>query len=81
MYTIKLSAPFRLESGEQIDNLQIGFHIYGNLNSAKDNVVWVCHALTANSDVFSWWDGLFGKNKLVTRRTELHSTKVNVWQF
>lgn len=64
MYTLKLSAPFRLESGEQIDNLQIGFHIYGKLNPAKDNVVWICHALTANSDVFSWWDGLFGKNKL-----------------
>ena len=21
----------------------------------KDNVVWVCHALTANSDVLDWW--------------------------
>lgn len=53
-----------MESGEQIENLQIGFHIYGKLNPAKDNVVWVCHALTANSDVFSWWEGLFGEEKL-----------------
>jgi len=30
------------------------------LNANKDNVVWVCHALTANSDVFDWWKGLFG---------------------
>lgn len=63
MYSIQLTAPFQLESGEQIENLEIGFHISGKLNSAKDNVVWVCHALTANSDVFSWWDGLFGPNK------------------
>jgi homoserine O-acetyltransferase len=64
MYSIHLSAPFQLESGEQIENLEIGFHIYGKLNPAKDNVIWVCHALTANSDVFSWWEGLFGEGKL-----------------
>lgn len=63
MYSIQLTAPFRLESGELIENLKIGFHVYGKLNPARDNVVWVCHALTANSDVFSWWDGLFGETK------------------
>ncbi|PHR30853.1 MAG: homoserine O-acetyltransferase [Fluviicola sp.] len=63
MYSIQLTAPFQLESGEKIENLEIGFHIFGKLNPAKDNVVWVCHALTANSDVFSWWEGLFGKEK------------------
>ncbi|MFK7785333.1 MAG: homoserine O-acetyltransferase [Crocinitomicaceae bacterium] len=63
MYSIHLTAPFQLESGEQIENLEIGFHIYGKLNPAKDNVIWVCHALTANSDVLSWWEGLFGEGK------------------
>ncbi len=33
------------------------------LESGKQ-LIWVCHALTANSDVFSWWTGLFGKNEL-----------------
>lgn len=63
MYSIQLTKPFRLECGEEIQNLKIGFHTYGTLNQAKDNVVWVCHALTANSDVFSWWKGLFGEDK------------------
>lgn len=63
MYSIQLTAPFRLESGEHIQHLEIGFHTYGKLNSQKNNVVWVCHALTANSDVFSWWEGLFGNDK------------------
>jgi len=52
---------FKLESGKQLSELQIGFNTYGTLNKNRDNVVWVCHALTANSDVFDWWKGLFGE--------------------
>ena len=53
-----------LESGQKISDLQIVYHTYGSLNDRKDNVIWVCHALTANSDVFDWWKGLFGDNCL-----------------
>ncbi|MBV8390472.1 MAG: homoserine O-acetyltransferase [Mucilaginibacter sp.] len=53
---------FKLESGKKLEGLEIGFHTYGRLNKDRDNVVWVCHALTANSDVFDWWKGLFGAN-------------------
>ncbi len=35
--------------------MTIAYHTYGTLNSSHDNVVWVCHALTANSDVADWW--------------------------
>jgi homoserine O-acetyltransferase len=52
---------FVLESGKKIKGLEIGFHTYGRLNKSRDNVVWVCHALTANSDVFDWWQGFFGE--------------------
>src|ERR1700744_1684257 len=58
----KHTQPFELESGQEIQSLEIGYHTYGRLNSNKDNLVWVCHALTANSDVFDWWKGLFGDN-------------------
>lgn len=47
--------PFRLESGENLPQLDIAYHTFGKLNETKDNVVWVCHALTANSDVADWW--------------------------
>jgi len=57
----KYSQVFKLESGKTLRGLEIGFHTYGRLNKNRDNVVWVCHALTANSDVFDWWKGLFGK--------------------
>lgn len=47
------STPFILESGEQIDGLTIAYDTYGN--PACGRVAWVCHALTANSDVADWW--------------------------
>lgn len=49
------SDPFRLESGEEICDLTIAYNTYGTLNEDRSNVVWVCHALTANSDVADWW--------------------------
>lgn len=48
-------APFELEAGHTLGELHIAYHTYGTLNAARDNVVWVCHALTANSDVADWW--------------------------
>src|SRR5438067_563931 len=53
---------FQLESGATLSSLEIAYHTYGSLNKEKNNVIWVCHALTANSDVFDWWKGLFGQN-------------------
>ena len=47
--------PFRLERGGVLPELEIAYHTFGRLNEAGDNVVWVCHALTANSDVADWW--------------------------
>ena len=49
------NAPFKLESGEVLPSLEIAYDTFGELNEAKDNVIWVCHALTANSDVADWW--------------------------
>jgi homoserine O-acetyltransferase len=54
---------FILESGQQLPHLDIAYHTYGQLNASGDNAVWVCHALTANSDVSSWWTGLVGSGK------------------
>jgi homoserine O-acetyltransferase/O-succinyltransferase len=56
--------PITLENGKQLSNLTVAYHSFGKLNEAKNNVVWVCHALTANSNVFDWWNGLFGENCL-----------------
>jgi homoserine O-acetyltransferase len=39
----------------------VAYHTYGRLNEDRSNVVWVCHALTANSDVAAWWPGVVGE--------------------
>ena len=64
MYSIKCSAPFSLEGGEIIENLQIGYSTCGRLNEDKSNVIWVCHSLTSDSKVLEWWGGLFGEDGL-----------------
>lgn len=61
--TLKIGS-FALESGVILPNVEATFSSYGVLNAQKSNVVWVCHALTANSDVLDWWSGLFGAAKL-----------------
>lgn len=47
--------PFRLESGEVLPSLEIAYDTFGKLNDKHDNIIWVCHALTANSNVADWW--------------------------
>ncbi len=54
--------PFITESGETFPSLIIAYNTYGTLNSEKNNVVWVCHALTSNSSVTEWWPGVVGEN-------------------
>lgn len=56
---------FPLESGETIINLRIAYHTFGTLSRGKDNVIWVCHALTANSDVKDWWPNTVEKEKFL----------------
>lgn len=56
---------FTLESGAELPELRIAYHTYGTLNADASNVVWVCHALTANSDVADWWTGLIGEGRVI----------------
>ncbi|HVM90009.1 MAG TPA: homoserine O-acetyltransferase [Puia sp.] len=55
---------FTLESGIIIPQYHLGYTTHGKLNEAKNNVVWVFHALTANSDPADWWPGLVGEGKI-----------------
>lgn len=55
MKTFCYPHPFVLESGVRLPELRIAYHTWGQLDARKENAVWVCHALTANSDVADWW--------------------------
>ena len=64
MNTLKYNQPFTTEAGAVLPALEIVYHTWGQLNNDCNNVIWVCHALTANSDVESWWPGMLGKGLL-----------------
>lgn len=52
-----------LESGETLPGFELTYHTAGTLNDDCSNVIWICHALTANSNVSDWWEGLYGEGK------------------
>lgn len=47
--------PFELECGGVLPEVEIEYTTYGTLSPSRDNIIWVCHALTADSRVADWW--------------------------
>ncbi|MCU0322351.1 MAG: homoserine O-acetyltransferase [Chitinophagaceae bacterium] len=56
---------FVLESGKSLPQLHLAYHTFGELNATKSNVVWVFHALTANSNPVEWWPGIVGDGCII----------------
>ncbi|MEG0518649.1 MAG: homoserine O-acetyltransferase [Bacteroidales bacterium] len=56
---------FHLESGEILPKLEICYHISADYKKSLSHkpVIWITHALTANSDPSDWWDVLVGNGK------------------
>lgn len=68
------NAPVGLECGGEIEKLQICYHISREYQAAQQEgahgkkVIWITHALTANSDPTDWWDVLVGEGKFFDPR-------------
>jgi homoserine O-acetyltransferase len=56
---------FQLESGESLPGFKLAYQTFGKLNVDKSNVIWIIHALTANSDPTEWWPGIVGGQKVI----------------
>lgn len=63
--TLHISQPFYTEGGGVLPELHIAYHTWGKPNAEQDNIVWIAHALTGNSDAASWWPGLVGESRLL----------------
>ena len=52
--------PFPLVSGEELPSVNVHYALYGVLNTARDNTILVCHALSGSARAGDWWPQLFG---------------------
>ena len=71
--TFSVEEPLRLELGGELQRVDVAYETYGNLNSAKDNAILICHALSGDSHVArhtqdddpGWWDIVVGSGKAI----------------
>jgi len=64
--------PLRMDGGAIVERVTVAYETYGTLNEARDNVVFVCHALTGDAHAAGWhvgdkhpgwWDAMIGPGK------------------
>lgn len=79
---VKLDLPpdgLRLESGGVIPEITVAYEAYGTLRPQKDNVIFICHALTGDAHAAGyhkppgkatrgWWDDMVGPGKGIDTR-------------
>ncbi|MGJ7032831.1 homoserine O-acetyltransferase family protein [Niabella hirudinis] len=56
--------PFILESGTIFQNLRLAYTTYGIMNEEQTNIIWIFHALTANSNPHEWWPEMIGEGRV-----------------
>jgi homoserine O-acetyltransferase/O-succinyltransferase len=63
-FIYKHNDDFKLESGEIFPGIEIAYTTIGKINREKTNVIWICHAFTANSNPLEWWPDMVGPGKV-----------------
>ncbi|MEM6646819.1 MAG: homoserine O-acetyltransferase [Bacteroidota bacterium] len=68
LYTIPT---LTLERGGTLRQAPVAYRTWGTLNAAGTNAMLVCHALTGDPDIDTWWPGLFGPGRILDPTTHL----------
>ena len=72
--TAKFTNPLHLESGRILEEYEIIYETYGELNADKSNVIVICHALSGSHHAAGrygdeakpgWWDNFIGDGKTI----------------
>jgi homoserine O-acetyltransferase len=62
-HTYVYEGDYVLENGQVLPHAQLRYQTYGQLNAERSNVVVICHALTGNASLHSWWGDLLGPGR------------------
>jgi homoserine O-acetyltransferase len=73
-----VTEPFQMDCGTRLTSVTVAYETYGELNSAHDNAILVCHALTGSAHAAGflsddpksagWWDSFIGEGKTLDTR-------------
>jgi homoserine O-acetyltransferase len=61
---LTLDGEFIAENGIKYEKLTAGYNTFGTLNSERNNVAWIFHGLTGNSNPQDWWPGMVGSGNV-----------------
>ena len=61
----ELIARLELEAGGVLPEAHIVYHTSQEAWDGRQPVIWICHALTANSDPEDWWPEMVGPGKAI----------------
>jgi len=63
-HILHIDGRFDFEAGGHLDSLDLLYHTSDRPYKKGEKVVWVCHALTGNSNPEDWWPQMVGKGLL-----------------
>ncbi len=71
--TVTFDGPMALSPGGELPSVTVCYETYGTLSPARDNAVYICHALSGDSHVAAhnaddapgWWDLAVGPGKAI----------------
>ena len=61
----ELTARLELEAGGILPAARVVYHTSHETWDGRRRVIWICHALTANSDPEDWWPEMVGPGKAI----------------
>lgn len=64
LHTLDSKEKFEFEAGGSLPGITVAYHTSPREYTPGEKVIWITHALTANSDPEDWWNQIVGPGKL-----------------